>query len=112
MIKYHAVAKTVKISEIIEAIRAKRVRITDHADEEASEDKLKYEEIYNSVLQGEIIESYPEDKPYPSCLVLGMNFRGEPVPSVWAHNGETLWAVLIAVYRPDPERWTNWRKRR
>ena len=77
VIKYRVVAKAIKIGEIIEAIRAKRVRITDHADEEASEDKLKYEEIYNSVLQGEIIESYPEDKPYPSCLVLGMNPVGQ-----------------------------------
>jgi len=100
------------ISHIIDAIRGKRVRITDHADEEAASDNLRYEEIYNSVLQGEVIEIYPQDRPYPSCLILGMTFRGEPVHSVWAYNAETRWAVLVTVYRPDPNRWVNWRERR
>jgi len=34
-----------EIESIIEAIRAKRIRITNHADEEAQADKLKYEEV-------------------------------------------------------------------
>ncbi len=62
--------------------------------------------------QGEIIEEYPEDKPYPSCLIYGDTFPGEPVHSVWAYNEANRWAVLITVYRPDPKRWINWRKRR
>lgn len=59
------------IAYIIEAIRANRVRITDHADEEAEADQLTFDEIYFSVLNGEIIEDYPNDKPYPSCLIYG-----------------------------------------
>ena len=59
------------ISEIIDAINAKRIRITDHADEEAQADNLKYEEIYFTALHGEIIENYSEDKPYPSWLIFG-----------------------------------------
>lgn len=101
-----------KISDIIAAIQANRVRITDHADEEADADKLTFDEIYFSVLHGEIIENYPTDKPYPSCLIYGQTFGEEPVHSVWAFNEQNLWAVLITVYRPDPERWINWRKRR
>jgi len=27
-------------------------------------------------------------------------------------NEDNRWAVLITVYRPDPERWMNWRTRR
>jgi len=83
------------------------VRITDHADEEAFDDALAYEEIYTSVIQGEVIEDYPDDKPYPSCLILGRNFSGEPVHSVWAYNPVNLWAVLITVYRPDSDRWID-----
>lgn len=44
------------INKILDAIKAKRIRITEHADEEAQSDNLKYEEIYFSVLHGEIIE--------------------------------------------------------
>ena len=37
----------VNIENIINAIRSSRVRITDHADEEAFDDSLTYEEIYS-----------------------------------------------------------------
>jgi len=100
------------ITDIIEAIRANRVRITDHADEEAEAEQLTFDEIYFSVLHGEIIEDYPTDKPYPSCLIYGQTFSSDPVHSVWAYNEQNQWAVLITVYRPDPNLWINWRERR
>ncbi len=65
------------------------VRITDHADEQAVDDDLTLNEVYHSVLPGEVIEDYPKDKPYPSCLVMGRSLAGEPVHSVWTHNPET-----------------------
>ena len=82
------------IGNIINAIRASRVRITDHADEEAIADGLTYDGIYFSVIQGEIIEDYPDDKPCPSCLILGRNFSGEPIHSVWVFNRENEWEIL------------------
>lgn len=100
------------IIDIIEAIRANRVRITDHADEEAEADRLTFDEIYFSVFYGEIIEDYPSDKPYPSCLIYGNTFGGTPVHSVWAYNEQSKWVVLVTVYRPNPNRWINWRERR
>lgn len=100
------------IQDIIASIRDNRIRITDHADEEAQADHLSFDEIFFSVLRGEIIEDYPSDKPYPSCLIYGDSFTGEPIHSVWAYNPETKWSVLITVYRPDPERWVDWRTRR
>jgi hypothetical protein len=102
----------VKLQDIISAIQEHRIRITDHADEEAQADALIFDEIFFSVLQGEVIEDYPIDKPYPSCLIYGDNFQGEPIHSVWAYNDQSKWAVLITVYRPDPDRWINWRERR
>ena len=101
-----------KLEDIVSAIRHNHIRITDHADEEAQADELLFDEIFVSVFQGEIIEVYPDDKPYPSCLVYGETFRGEPVHSVWGYNLENGWAVLVTVYRPDPERWIEWRERR
>ncbi len=100
------------IEDIIEAIRDDRVQITDHADEEAQADRLSFDEILASVINGEVIEDYPDDGPYPSCLIYGSTFSGEPVHSVWAYNDENGWAVLITIYRPDPERWLDWRTRR
>lgn len=42
------------IEDIIAAIRNSRVRITDHADEEAVDDVLTFDEIYFSVMHGGI----------------------------------------------------------
>ncbi|HVR96892.1 MAG TPA: DUF4258 domain-containing protein [Thermoanaerobaculia bacterium] len=101
-----------RIEDIVEAIRTNRLRISDHADEEAQADHLSFDEVFFSVFQGEILEDYRDDKPYPSCLILGFTFSGDPVHSVWAYNEESQWAVLITVYRPDPARWIDWRRRK
>ena len=105
-------ANIVHVENIIEAIQANQVRISGHADEEAEADQLTFDEICFSVAHGEIIENYPGDKPYPSCLIFGKTLSGDPVHSVWAYNRQNRWAVIITVYRPDPELWINWRKRR
>ncbi len=52
------------IENIIQAINALHYRITDHADEEAQADQLKFDEILESVCKGEIIEDYPMDHPH------------------------------------------------
>jgi hypothetical protein len=57
------------ISDLIEAIESGRIRISDHADEEAHSDSLIFDDIYYSIREGEIIESYLNDTPYPSFLV-------------------------------------------
>ena len=69
------------LKKIIAAIHERRVRITDHADEEAENDQLTFDETYLSVINGEIIENYPHDKPYPSCLVYGKTFSGDHIHS-------------------------------
>lgn len=102
----------IDINDIIGAIRTNRVRISEHADEEAEGDQLTFDQIYFSVFHGEIIENYLNDKPYPSCLIFGNTFVGSPIHSVWAYNKQNKWAVIITVYRPDPKLWINWRKRR
>lgn len=102
----------VAIDDIINSIKAKKIKITEHADGEAQNDELSFEEVFASVLTGEIIEKYPDDKPYPSCLIYGKNLTNEPIHSVWVYNAETKAGVLITVYRPDPSRWINWKIRR
>ena len=97
---------------IVDAILANQVRISDHADEEATADGLSFDEICFSAIHGEIIEDYPAYKPLPSCLALGNTSGGVPVHSVWAYNAEIAWAALITVYRPDPEQWINGRERK
>lgn len=100
------------IEDIIVAIRHGRVHITDHARDEAEEDQLSYDDIFASVFQGTVIEDYPDDRPFPSCLIYGNTHRQEPVHSVWAYSQEGGRAILVTAYRPDPSLWIDWRVRR
>ena len=100
------------IENIIDAIHQRRLHITDHAQDEAEKDQLSYDDIFVSVFQGEVIEDYPDDKPFPSCLIYGNTSISEPVHSVWAYNEEIRLAILITVYCPDPDIWIDRRTRR
>jgi hypothetical protein len=100
------------IKEIIEAVQAERVNITQHARKEAKEDNLVLDDVFSATCRGEIIEDYPTDAPYPSCLIYGETETGGVVHSVWAYAANSQIAVLITVYRPDPERWIDWKTRK
>jgi hypothetical protein len=100
------------LNQIIQAIAFNRVRITGHARKEAEDDNLLLQEIYFSVNCGEIIEDYPDDRPFPSCLIYGTGLDNHPIHSVWAYNNQQQLAILITVYRPNPNHWINWRQRR
>ena len=61
---------------------------------------------------GEAIEDYPEDRPYPSRLILGFT-AGRPIQIVVADNHQAQETIVITVYEPDPKRWdATFRRRR
>jgi hypothetical protein len=68
-------------------------------------------EVEEAVFSGEIIEEYPDDKPYPSILIFGKTKKNRPIHLVCAYNKEEENVVLIAVYHPDPVRWADFKKR-
>ena len=53
---------------------------------------------------GMIIEQYPDDFPYPSCLVMSL-VDGRPIHVVAALNDEVKETIIITVYEPDPRIW-------
>jgi hypothetical protein len=53
------------IGKIIDAIRRGRIRVTDHADDEAEADHLSLDDVFASVMQGEAIEDYRRPGPIP-----------------------------------------------
>jgi hypothetical protein len=98
--------------DLVQAMDANLFRVTDHADEEMAADGLTLDQVLHATRCGEIIEKYVDDKPYPSCLIYGRTPDDAPVHAVWAYNVNNGWAVLITVYRPDPQRWIESRQRR
>ncbi|MBW1997710.1 MAG: DUF4258 domain-containing protein [Deltaproteobacteria bacterium] len=100
------------IEDIIRSIKENKFRVTDHADEEASNDGISLREAFETIANGQIIEQYPDDKPFPSCLLFSKLKKGEPIHTVWAFNSATDSSVLITIYRPDPQRWIDGKIRR
>ena len=54
---------------------------------------------------GEIIEEYPNDYPYPSCLTLGNLNTKCPLHVVVGSNHEQLW--IITAYYPSSDKWES-----
>jgi len=100
------------LKSIVKSIGTGNYLVTRHAKEEMIADNLTLMDILTSVDRGRIIEDYPEDLPFPSFLIFGKNDKGEPIHTVWGHDRERQLAILITTYRPDPERWIDFKKRR
>ena len=83
------------IDDLKAAVRNGRVRVTDHADEEAQSEGLTLEQVFLSLLKGEVVDDYGQDRPYPSWLVLGKTAQQKPVHSVWGCHPKNGWAILL-----------------
>jgi hypothetical protein len=79
---------------------------TEHALDEIDNDGLAIEDIMAVAENGETIETYDNDKPYPSFLNLGWadgNIK-YPIHVVAAVDNEKKIHVITA-YKPSPFRW-------
>ena len=89
------------IKELRDAFKAGfPVEYKAHCQKRMLERNISRKDISNCILHGEIIEDYPDDFPYPSCLILG-----EGLHVVAGVGDGRLW--LITAYRPDPDQWEN-----
>ena len=93
-------------SEILQCAAA--CRFTDHARREMETEPfgaIQVDEVVGALQAGEIIERYLQDRPYPSCLVLGRTANGRPLHIVCAPVLTEHKLIIVTVYQPDPARW-------
>ncbi len=84
--------------------------LTQHSRKRFAERGISIDDIGYVFKTGEIIEQYPDDTPFPSCLILG--FSGERALHVVASIDEGM-VYIITAYAPNPEKWeANFRTRR
>lgn len=92
--------------EIIKNLcKNKKLRWTNHIFIRLTQRNISMSDVEKALLSGEIIEEYPSDYPYPSCLVLGLTIENKHLHVVCGSNGEELW--LITAYYPNTELWSN-----
>ena len=66
---------------------------------------IHIDELLEVLESGEIIEDYPDDKPYPSCLIFGRAQSGRPLHIVCAPVSDETLLIVITTYEPDPNKW-------
>ncbi|MBR2142687.1 DUF4258 domain-containing protein [Anaerovibrio sp.] len=81
-----------------------------HVEKRMIDRQITRKEIVEVILQGEIIEEYPNDWPHPSCLIFGCTINGRYLHVVVAI--EPLLLRLVTVYEPDPEIFPDMKHRR
>ena len=83
-----------------------------HALERMIKRKKYFSDIYEIMYGLEVIEEYPDDFPYPSCLVLGFTKSKKPIHIVFSVDEEDKTIFIIRIYEPDRQKWKNNFKRR
>lgn len=92
-----------QIEELRKLCTPEKIIITMHAAKRLAQRGIRLQEIMNCIQTGEIIEQYPDDYPYPSCLTLGNIETTQPLHAVVGTNGEQLW--IVTAYYPAPDKW-------
>jgi hypothetical protein len=103
------------IEKIINCFKLERYLYSQHAREEMEMEELgeiKDNEIFEAVLNGKIIENYPEDKPYPSCLIYGKTSDEKPLHIVCAYAEDADNVIIIIVYQPRSDQWIDFERRK
>ena len=79
--------------------------ITIHAAKRLEQRGIFLKEVMNCIMTGEIIEQYPDDYPYPSCLILGMSIEDKYLHVVIGNHESDLF--LITAYFPSFDKWES-----
>lgn len=97
------------LDEIRVLVQGDRYVYSVHADFERKADNLTLAQVEKALLNGKILEQYPDTGRGESCLVVGVADT-VPIHAVCGWRGERI--VLITVYIPRPPKftdpWTRW----
>jgi Domain of unknown function (DUF4258) len=97
-----------EIEEIQAKVQANLYVYTTHGDIERQADGLTFSQVEEALINGEILEQYPDTGRGESCLVLG--YAGEnPIHIVCGWRGDRV--AIITVYLPIPPNFIDPRTR-
>lgn len=98
-----------EIDQIKDKILKVEYRFSEHAIKRMIKRFIERFEVEESIINGEIIEEYPDDKYSPSCLIYGKSKNGRDL-----HVQVSLppKVVVITIYEPDPSEWIDCKIRR
>ena len=95
----------ITIEQLKKLNRLENIAITEHARLRLYERQITVDDIINGIETGEIIKQYEDDKPYPSCLILGFSVKSKYIHIVVSCDTDFIY--LITAYFPNPDIWED-----
>lgn len=95
----------IKIEKLQEYYAQDRIIISLHAQERLRQRGIKQKDIKHCIMTGEIIEQYPNDFPFPSCLVFGYTISNKILHVVASDEGTV--SRIITAYFPNNEKFED-----
>ena len=93
----------IDIAELKSLCSYENIAVTKHAKDRLAERKISIDDVLSAIKQGEIIKQYEDDKPLPSCLILGSDTNKRMCHVVASHDDDFIY--LITAYYPDEKIW-------
>ncbi len=83
--------------------KSENIVISLHGQLRLNERNITVDDVMNAIDNGEIIEQYPDDFPFPSCLILGLSINDVYIHIVVSMNDDKIY--LITAYVPNTDKW-------
>jgi hypothetical protein len=90
-------------SQMLDQIRAGRVRFSLHAHQEMVAEGFSVDDVQAGLGNCELLEDYPDHKRGACALLVGVAPGGRPVHIVCTTANPVL--IVITVYEPRPPKW-------
>lgn len=95
----------INIDELRKLCTNDTIVLTQHLSLRMRERGIGYDDMYHTIKTGEIIERYPTDYPYPSCLLLGMVSNSKYLHVVCGVGSGLIW--IVTAYYPNLDKWES-----
>ncbi|MBD5138370.1 MAG: DUF4258 domain-containing protein [Ruminococcus sp.] len=92
--------------KIIQSLyKSSKIKWSAHCLKRMQERDISIDDVGSCIMSGEIIEDYPDDFPYPSCLVFGYSVNKRVLHVVVASDDKTLYVITVCY--PDTKKFTE-----
>jgi hypothetical protein len=103
-VPHPATIQVMNLDEIKSNIRNGKFRLSLHAEVEAEAENLRIGQIVEAVLDGQVLEAYPDTGRGESCLIVGFAEK-MPVHVVCGTRTENV--IIVTVYIPGPPKFLD-----
>jgi hypothetical protein len=99
------------IEQVKALVQQRRYKTSHHAEVEREAETITINDIKTAILNGELLEDYPDDPRGHSCLMLGIAEDERPLHVVLTILTQIDQVLIITVYVPTRPKWLDPRTR-